>query len=107
MVNINGRERKRAETRLRACGVLGPDEEVKGAVEAVSFDDTLGEIREVVEEGLSEDRVIPVNTIDMYEVIADFEAEIRAQQIARVNDETEIRAQQIACVNKEAEIRAQ
>ena len=85
MVNVNGRERKRAETRLRACGVLGPDEEVKGAVEAVSFDDTLGEIREVVEEGLSEDRVIPVNTIDMYEVIADFEAEVRAQQAARVN----------------------
>ena len=78
MVSINGRDRKCAETRLRACGVLGQDEEVKEAVEAVSFDDTLGEIRKVVEGDLSEDRVIPVNTIDMYEVIADFEAEIRA-----------------------------
>ena len=53
----------------------------------------------MVEGDLSEDRVIPVNTIDMYEVIADFEAKIRAQQIARVNKETEIRAQQTARVS--------
>ena len=55
IVGINGRERKRAETHLRACGVLGPDEEVREVVEAVSFDDTLGEIGKVVEADLSED----------------------------------------------------
>ena len=47
-------------------------------MEAVSFNDTLREIGRVVEGGLSEDRVIPVNSIDMYEVISDFEKGTRA-----------------------------
>jgi hypothetical protein len=42
MTGIGGREKKRAEARLRACGALGPDEQISGAVEAVSFDDTVG-----------------------------------------------------------------
>ena len=54
-------------------------------MEAVSFDDTLGEIGKVVEGGLSEDQVIPVNSIDMYEVIADFERGTRVHSIARVD----------------------
>ena len=61
IVDIVGREKTRAEERLRACGVLGPGEEINGAVEAVSFDDTLGKLREVVGEGLKEDRTIPVS----------------------------------------------
>ena len=71
IVGIGGREKTKAEGRLRACGVLGPDEEINGAVEAVSFDDTLGKLREVVGEGLKEDRTIPVCSEEMYEVIAD------------------------------------
>ena len=38
----------------------------------VSFDDTLGELREMVGEDLKEDRMIPVCSERMYEVIADF-----------------------------------
>ena len=85
IVSISGRERRRAEERLRACGALSHNEEIREAVEAVSFDDTLGEIGDVVERGLSEDRVIPVSSIDMYEVISDFEKGTRAHQIARVD----------------------
>ena len=85
IVSISGRERRRAEEHLRACGALSHDEEIGEAVEAVSFDDTLGEIGEVVKGGLSEDQVIPVNSIDMYEVIADFERGTRAHRIARVD----------------------
>ena len=55
IVNVVGREKRRTEERLRACGVLGPGEEINGAVEAVSFDDTLGELREVVGEDLKDD----------------------------------------------------
>ena len=55
IVSIIGREKRRTEERLRACGVLGPGEEIIGAVEAVSFDDTLGELREVVGEDLKDD----------------------------------------------------
>ena len=58
---------------MRACGALSHNEEIREAVEAVSFDDTLGEIGNVGKGGLSEDRVIPVSSIDMYEVISDFE----------------------------------
>ena len=71
IANISGRERKRVEVCLKACGALSHDEGIRESVEAVSFNDTLGEIGKVVEGGLSEDRVIPVNSIDMYEVIAD------------------------------------
>ena len=82
IASISGRERKRVEIRLKACGALSHDEGIGEAVEVVSFDDTLGEIGRVVEGGLSKDRVIPVNSIDMYEVIADFERETRAHRIA-------------------------
>jgi hypothetical protein len=56
MTGVGGWEQRRAEERLRACGVLGPDEEISGAVEVVSFDDSVGEPRQVVQEGLGEDR---------------------------------------------------
>ena len=54
------------------------DERIGEAVEAVLFDETLGEIKRVVDGGLSEDRVILVNSVDMYEVIAYFVRETRA-----------------------------
>ena len=73
IVTISGQERRRAEERLRACRASSHNEEIREAVEAVSFDDTLGEIGNVVEGGLSEDRVIPVSSVNMYEVISDFE----------------------------------
>ena len=79
------RERKRAEIRLKACGALSHDEGIGEAVDAISLDDTLGEIRKVVEGGLREDRVFPVKSIDMYEVIADFKRGTRAHRIARVD----------------------
>jgi hypothetical protein len=45
VTGIGGREKRRAEGRPRACRALGLDEEISGAVEAVSFDDTVGELR--------------------------------------------------------------
>ena len=60
----------RAKERLSACGALAPGEEISGAVEAVSFDDTLGELHKVFGEGLSKDQTIPVSSLEMYEVIA-------------------------------------
>ena len=44
---------------------MGPDEEICNTMSVVSFDDTLGEIERVVEEDMSKDRVIPVNSIEM------------------------------------------
>ena len=73
------------EERLWACGVLGPGEEINGAVEAVSFDDTLGELREVVGAGLKEDQTIPVCSEKMYEVIADFSKGLESDRMAQVD----------------------
>ena len=84
IANIHGRERKRAKIRLRASGALSHDEGIGEAVEAVSFDDTLREIRRIVEGGLNKDQAILINSIDMYEVIADIERKTRAHRIARV-----------------------
>ena len=57
----------------------------EGTVEAVSFDNTLGEIGRVANEGLNEDQVIPVGTVEMYEVIADFGEMIGSRETARVD----------------------
>ena len=54
-------------------------------MEAVSFDDTLGKLQEVVGEGLKEDRPIPVCSEEMYEVIADFSRGLESDRMARVN----------------------
>ena len=51
----------------------------------VSFDDTLGILREVVGEGLKEDQTIPVCSEEMYEVIADFSRGLESDRTARVN----------------------
>jgi hypothetical protein len=85
ITGVGGREKKRAEERLRACRVFGPEEEINGAVEAVSFDDTLGKLREVFGEGRSEDRTILICSKRMYEVIADFGRGLESDRMARVN----------------------
>ena len=67
------------------CGALSSNNEISSAVEAVSFDDTLGEIGRVADEGLSEDRVIPVCSVEMYEVIADFGEMIGSDKTTQVD----------------------
>ena len=49
------------------------DETISSIVEAVLFDNTLGEMERVTSMDLTEDEVIPVNSIEMYEVIPEFE----------------------------------
>jgi hypothetical protein len=83
--DIGSREKRRAEERLRACGALGPEEEISGAVEAVAFHDTVGELRQVVGEGQDGDRTIPVGSERTYEVIADFVRGLGTGRTARVN----------------------
>ena len=59
-------------------------------MKAVSFDDTLGELRKVVGEGLKEDQTIPVCSERMYEVIADFGKGLESDQTARVDTKYKI-----------------
>ena len=54
-------------------------------MEAVSFDDTLGRLGKVVDEDLNEDRMIPVCSEEMYEVIADFGRGLETDRTARVS----------------------
>ena len=54
-------------------------------MEAVSFDDTLGKLRKVFEEGHSEYRTISVCSEKMCEVIADFGRGLESDQTARVD----------------------
>ena len=72
------------------CGALGSDEEISGVVRAVSFDDTLGEIGMVAEEGLSEGQMIPVGTVEIYEVIAGFGEKIGSEETVGVNTKYKI-----------------
>ena len=54
-------------------------------MEAVSFDDTLGELQEVFGEDLKEDQTIPVYSERMYEVIANFCNGLESDWTARVD----------------------
>ena len=33
---------------MKACGAMDPDDSISGAMEVVSFDDTIGEIEKVI-----------------------------------------------------------
>ena len=63
---------------------LGPQRRDQWAVEAVSFDDTLRKIKEVVSGDLSEERTIPVNLVEMYEPITEFRQMIGMDRTAQV-----------------------
>ena len=63
ITDIGGREKRQVEGCLKLCEALGPNDEISGFVEAVSFDDTLGEIEKVLLGDLSEDRTILVNSV--------------------------------------------
>ena len=54
-------------------------------MEAVSFYDTLGKLRELIGKGLKEDRTIPVCSERMYEVIADFSKGLGSDRTAQVD----------------------
>ena len=71
ITGISRREKRHVDERLKAYSALSSDNEISIAMEVVSFDDTLGEIGRVANESLSEDRVIPFSSVEMYEVIAD------------------------------------
>ena len=62
-----------------------PDNEIGNTVEAVSFDNTLGDLRNVLKKGLNADRTIPVSSGKMYEVIADFMERVKLDWTARVD----------------------
>ena len=61
------------------------EDSFSSAVEAVLFDNTLGEIGRGANEGLNGDRIIPVSTVEMYEVIADFGEMIGSGETTRVD----------------------
>ena len=72
ITSLSDRDKPRAmryERYLKQCNLLGEDDTISGAMEAVSFDDTLGEMESIVASGLNEDKVIPVNSVDMYTAI--------------------------------------
>ena len=54
-------------------------------MEAVSFDDTLGDLRNVLKEDLSEDRTILVSSEKMYDIIDDFEERVELDRTAHVD----------------------
>ena len=63
---------------------MEPRETIHDTVDAVSFDETLGEIGRVITRVMCEDQTIPVNSIAMYEVIAEFGCTFRADRAVRL-----------------------
>ena len=85
VTDISGWERRSIEGRLKACGAMGTDDKISGAIESVSFDDTLREIERVIIGDLTDDLTSMVNSINMYEEIMEFEQMIGSGQTTPID----------------------
>ena len=70
---------------MKACGAMGTDDKISGAIESVSFDDTLREIERVIIGDLTDDLTSMVNSINMYEEIMEFEQMIGSGQTTPID----------------------
>jgi hypothetical protein len=64
------KEYRNMENKLRSASIIGEDEEIMGIVEEVFYRNTLQQLEELVKNTSHEDRVIPVESVEMYEIIA-------------------------------------
>jgi hypothetical protein len=73
---VTGVKKKRLQKKqeeLRAARIIGEYEEVTGVIEEVSYGDTLQQLEEMESKDEAENQVIPVESIEMYKIIAEFD----------------------------------
>ena len=64
------KEYRRVEDKLWSTLIIKEDEEVVGVVEEVLYGSTLQRLEELAEDKSQGNRVIPVESVEMYEIIA-------------------------------------
>jgi hypothetical protein len=64
------KEYRNVENKLRSASIIKEDEEIVGIIEEVFYGSTLQQLQELAEDTSHGDRVIPVESVEMYEIIA-------------------------------------
>ena len=64
------KEYRKVEDKLRSASIIKEDEEIVGVVEEVFYGSTLQRLEELAEDKSQGNRVVPVESVKMYEIIA-------------------------------------
>ena len=64
------KEYRKVEDKLRSASIIKEDEEIVGVVEEVFYGSTLQRLEKLVEDKSQGNRVVPVESVEMYEIIA-------------------------------------
>ena len=75
-IRLKKKRFQKKQEELRAARIIGEDEEVTGVIEEVSYGDTLQQLEEMESKEGAETQVIPVESIEMYKIIAEFDADV-------------------------------
>ena len=63
------KEYRKVEDKLRSISIIKEDEEIVGVVEEVFYGSTLQRLEELAKENSQGDRVVPVESVEMYKII--------------------------------------
>ena len=69
------------EKQLREIGIMSEEEAINGYMEVISFDDTLGEMEEVIKSKLQVNKMIPINSVALYTAIDEYEQGVATDEV--------------------------
>ena len=70
---------------MRSASIIKEDEEIVGVVEEVFYGSTLQRLQELVEDKSQGDRVVPMESVEMYEIIAKMGPDVPRKEEAMVS----------------------
>jgi hypothetical protein len=79
------KEHQYMEDKLRSASIIKEDEEIVGVIDEVFYGSTLQQREELAENTSHEDRVIPVESVEMYEIIAEMGPDTLRREEAMVS----------------------
>ena len=71
--------------KLRSASIIKEDEEIVGIIEEVFYGSTLQRLEELAEDTSQGDRVVPVESVKMYEIIAKMGPDAHRKEEAMVS----------------------
>ena len=71
------------EEQFREIGIISEEEAIKGYMEMISFDDTLGEMEKVIKSKLQVYKIIPINSVALYTAIDEYEQGVATDEVDR------------------------
>ena len=78
------KEYRKVEDKLRLASIIKEDEEIVGVVEEVFYGNTLQRLEELAVDISKGERVIPVESVEMYDIIAKMGPDVLRKEEAMV-----------------------